>query len=61
VKTSLTIEPVDIDFRRRGRQAQMARTVPIEKPENSVALEYTRVLRIFSEGLKPNRIRGANG
>jgi hypothetical protein len=39
----------------------MARTVPIEKPEDSVALEYTRVLRIFSEGVKPNRIRGANG
>lgn len=29
----------------------MARTVPIEKPEDSVALEYTRVLRIFSEGV----------
>jgi len=39
----------------------MARTVPIEKPENAVALEYTRVLRIFSEGVKPNKIRGANG
>jgi hypothetical protein len=39
----------------------MARRVPIEKPEDSVALEYTRVLRIFSEGAKPNKIRGANG
>jgi hypothetical protein len=39
----------------------MARTVPIEKPEDSIALEYTRVLRIFSEVLKPNKIRGANG
>jgi Xaa-Pro aminopeptidase len=57
----LIIEPVDSDFRRRGGQAQMARTVPIEKPEDSVAVEYTRVLRIFSEGVKPNRIRGANG